>query len=471
MPVKRKRSTLEKAESAAAALVSPEPESPGDGSFDSSQDDNTGAGGALANAAVALAISECPYSVEFRNSKGSRQKRPKAAKRSKVSTTTTTTTTDGGPPPHQDLDKTPPEDNATVFIVRPEKQWQQLKKYRNFVVGTETFALNEYVFINHTNIPHGTDLSQIDDSKFWVARVLEIRAEDEAHVYLRVYWMYWPEELPSGRQYYHGAKELVASNHMEIVDAMTVSGRANVKHWLELDEDEDLPDLFWRQKFDYPTQSLTDIRQHCRCHKYYNPDHLMVGCPNTKCKIWLHEQCILDDIKRKVLERGGGPPAELPTSSAAAAPESEDSAENTIAVSKAPPKRKGGAKGSKGGLFQSAVDSFVTTTTTPTPETPEKQLTTTTTTTTPANGKSATKKKTKKEIENELDKIKVTYITGSSKVLVKDLRGLVTATPSKQQVNGGKKKRASAAAAAAQQVVEEEAGDEGGDKEAKAKEW
>lgn len=123
-------------------------------------------------------------------------------------------------------------------------------------VGSETFALNDYIFVNHGNIPHGTDISGVDDKKFWVARVLEIRAVDEAHVYLRVYWLYWPEELPGGRQYYHGAKELVASNHMEIIDAMTVTGRAEVKHWMELDHDEILPDLFWRQKFDYPSQTL-----------------------------------------------------------------------------------------------------------------------------------------------------------------------------------------------------------------------
>lgn len=57
----------------------------------------------------------------------------------------------------------------------------------------------------------------------WVARILEIRAADEHHVYARVYWMYWPEELPvgtkdgnkyvSGRQPYHGHNELIASNH------------------------------------------------------------------------------------------------------------------------------------------------------------------------------------------------------------------------------------------------------------------
>jgi hypothetical protein len=123
-------------------------------------------------------------------------------------------------------------------------------------VGTESFALQEYIFVNHDNIPHGIDITNMDDHKFWVARVLEIRAIDEAHVYLRVYWLYWPEELPGGRALYHGKKELIASNHMEIIDAMTVSGRANVKHWLELDDEEDLPDLFWRQKFDFPSGTL-----------------------------------------------------------------------------------------------------------------------------------------------------------------------------------------------------------------------
>jgi hypothetical protein len=124
-------------------------------------------------------------------------------------------------------------------------------------VGEETFAINDYIFVNHQNIPPGSVLGPVDDTKFWVARVLEIKAVDEAHVYLRVYWFYWPEELPGGREYYHGKKELVASNHMEIIDAQTVSGRANVNHWFEKDdEEEDITELFWRQKFDYPSQTL-----------------------------------------------------------------------------------------------------------------------------------------------------------------------------------------------------------------------
>jgi len=111
----------------------------------------------------------------------------------------------------------------------------------------------------------------MDDQQFWVARVLEIRAVDEAHVYLRVYWLYWPEELPGGRQQYHGQKELVASNHMDIIDAMTVSGRAHVKHWMELDEDEELPELYWRQKFDYPSRTLMVCSYHPSSKARTNP--------------------------------------------------------------------------------------------------------------------------------------------------------------------------------------------------------
>lgn len=67
------------------------------------------------------------------------------------------------------------------------------------------------------------DPGQVDE---WVAKILEIRAADEHHVYARVAWMYLPDELPTGsiegkktvggRQSYHGKNELIASNHSEL---------------------------------------------------------------------------------------------------------------------------------------------------------------------------------------------------------------------------------------------------------------
>lgn len=64
---------------------------------------------------------------------------------------------------------------------------------------------------------------ELGTNDYWVARILEVRAADEHHVYARVFWMYSPDELPAntldgrkavaGRQPYHGANELIASNH------------------------------------------------------------------------------------------------------------------------------------------------------------------------------------------------------------------------------------------------------------------
>jgi hypothetical protein len=86
----------------------------------------------------------------------------------------------------------------------------------------------------------------------WIARVLEIRAEDDRHVWLRVYWMYRPEDLPMGRQPYHGSRELIASNAMDFVDAHAVEDKAEVIHWEENDKEQvlDPGTLYWRQTFD-----------------------------------------------------------------------------------------------------------------------------------------------------------------------------------------------------------------------------
>ena len=69
--------------------------------------------------------------------------------------------------------------------------------------------------------------------------------------------MYWPTELPKGREYYHGEQELVASNHMEIIDATTVSYKAPVQHLVETDDAPVVTGLYWRQIFDFPTQKTS----------------------------------------------------------------------------------------------------------------------------------------------------------------------------------------------------------------------
>ncbi len=121
----------------------------------------------------------------------------------------------------------------------------------------------------------------------WVARILEIRASDEHHVYARVYWMYWPDELPQGtqegkksiqgRQSYHGQNELVASNHstfdqhiiplnadtrtnvsaVDVINVVSVTAQATVNQWDETNEDEVQQALYWRQAFDVRNMELS----------------------------------------------------------------------------------------------------------------------------------------------------------------------------------------------------------------------
>jgi hypothetical protein len=76
-------------------------------------------------------------------------------------------------------------------------------------VNNTTFSVHDFVYVNHSEKPTGETIDD-DESHFWVARVLEVRAEGPHAVYLRVFWMYFPDELPEGRQYYHGKQELVA---------------------------------------------------------------------------------------------------------------------------------------------------------------------------------------------------------------------------------------------------------------------
>jgi hypothetical protein len=141
------------------------------------------------------------------------------------------------------------------------------------------------------------EILAFDKKNLWVGQVLEVRASSPSQVWLRMFWLYWPDELPCGRQKYHGKRELLMSNHMEIVDAMTVASGADISHWDEKVEDQDVGERFWRQFYDVrlrETKSggLSAIREHCVCHEYYNPDETMLRCPNSKCGIWNHQECL-----------------------------------------------------------------------------------------------------------------------------------------------------------------------------------
>ncbi|EGU73915.1 hypothetical protein FOXB_15574, partial [Fusarium oxysporum f. sp. conglutinans Fo5176] len=150
---------------------------------------------------------------------------------------------------------------------------------------------------------NGKDICENKDE--WVARLLEIRASDEHHVYARVYWMYWPDELPAktvdgkkevqGRQPYHGVNELIASNHR----------LATVHQWIESDIKNIPKGLYWRQAFDCRNLQLSSVELIYECQEPANPDKIVLECTNSKCGKSLHEECITHKILIQVHERLG----------------------------------------------------------------------------------------------------------------------------------------------------------------------
>jgi hypothetical protein len=186
-------------------------------------------------------------------------------------------------------------------------------------VSEQMFSTGSILYVNRQQpapIPPPDDapaseLLKFDRENLWVGRVLECRADSERDVFLRIFWLYWPEELPMGRQPYHGEKELVMSNAMDIIDAQSIASAAEVSYWDEKDEegDSDLGERFWRQTFDVNKLGkankggLSDVRRHCTCQREYNPDLTMYKCVDENCGIWNHEECLVENVCARAYEK------------------------------------------------------------------------------------------------------------------------------------------------------------------------
>lgn len=181
--------------------------------------------------------------------------------------------------------------SETHYLVKPAAEWESTLRYRKFTISEAEFEVGQTIFVSKTPEEQDADSA----IQHWIGRVLEVRAGDAAHVYLRVYWLYRPEDLPGGRQPYHAESELIASNHMDIIEALSVMDKASVMHW---DEDMDKPwpgkeQLFWRQTFDVGRrkgQQLSSLRTVCVDKAPCNPDEGLIQCPS--CSEWLHAHCL-----------------------------------------------------------------------------------------------------------------------------------------------------------------------------------
>ncbi|GJC88057.1 hypothetical protein ColLi_10895 [Colletotrichum liriopes] len=215
------------------------------------------------------------------------------------------------------------------YSVLPEKDWDNMTQYNSFILNGVKYFREVFVHVansqsvklqgieveeaasnNRTSGGRRKSKSEGD----WVAFILEIRASDKQHVYARVYWMYWPEELPEGtmdgerypggRQSYHGRNELIASNHMDIINVISVTSPVDVEQWKE-EDNQDAPEaLYWRQALDYQTKQLSSVTRFCACQQSANFDKTLIGCPNGNCIAkWLHENCLQKDALARAYQR------------------------------------------------------------------------------------------------------------------------------------------------------------------------
>ena len=135
-------------------------------------------------------------------------------------------------------------------------------------VGSETIAVGDCVLVKQGDDDGDGDgdanpTDALDVEAQWKAKVLDVRALDAEHVYLKVAWLNRPEDLEGGRKAYHGRHELIPTNQLDVIDAMAVNGVLDVTHWDDADEKAPLPDdeeYFWRQTYDVAFTRTFSVR-------------------------------------------------------------------------------------------------------------------------------------------------------------------------------------------------------------------
>ena len=178
------------------------------------------------------------------------------------------------------------------------------------------YTSGQIVYVNrHTPIPPAPSADatederlQYDQENFWVGLISEFRAESQEKVYVKVFWLYWPDELPGGRQPYHGKRELILSNHVDIIEAQTIATHAEVSFWDENDDSNKnvLQERYWRQTLDLKKvkegkNALSKLRKFCICGGYDNPGVDMYQChkPQKGCGMWNHQACLYKDLEER----------------------------------------------------------------------------------------------------------------------------------------------------------------------------
>ncbi|KAI4122478.1 MAG: hypothetical protein LQ338_005803 [Usnochroma carphineum] len=200
-------------------------------------------------------------------------------------------------PVYPNDDPTRPPIMHTAMHIRPEAVWAALTRYRNITLRGQTYSVHQYAIVSRFQpLPKHFHPLDHDLGVYTVARILEIRALDPQNVYVRLFWLYRPQEVPGalgGSKTYHGERELMVSDHMEIVDALRVVAPVRVVQWREQDKLQVPKDgMYYRQMYSCVSHNVSRLPTHCVCKQPINPERFAIQCTNPGCLILLHEHCI-----------------------------------------------------------------------------------------------------------------------------------------------------------------------------------
>jgi hypothetical protein len=172
-------------------------------------------------------------------------------------------------------------------------------------------GIRDFVYVAKTLPPK--EVLAFERENFSIGRIEDVRVDNTGKIYTRIRYAYWPEELPQGRQSYHGIAEVIWSNHMDIKEIHTISRKVDVVH---IDDSvEGVNELYWRQTLDITKFSskksgtrpgvLSKLRTYCRCDRPWNPDKRMYI---YSCGFAHHEECLMEAAIGKARTQSNGSP-------------------------------------------------------------------------------------------------------------------------------------------------------------------
>ncbi|KAJ7443945.1 hypothetical protein B0H11DRAFT_2291420 [Mycena galericulata] len=202
-----------------------------------------------------------------------------------------------------------------------EEKWAKMPSYETFQVEdddhiTYDFSKNQTARILPNKCRAGAD---IELHEFWVCEIIDIRAEKETEVWVKVHWFYSAQdarkENPTFDASHCGLYERIKSEHVDCVSSSAFDGHASVSYYDENALDPEAisgDDFYYRYTIDVTDKSISpEPSATCTCTRPYNPsdtnpESLMHFCSRPQCRKWYHSGCIGSKRAPPAAERDRG---------------------------------------------------------------------------------------------------------------------------------------------------------------------